>query len=778
MPASYPPNGEDVLSQFERENRLERPLPSRREMHLTDALLVIRGKAWLIAACTVCGVLLGLLATWTTQKRYSSTVTIEVHKEGGNSLSLDDLSGIGSQLGGADQLSVDLLTQQMVIGNENTALKVIESLSLWEYEPFASAIKGRSGGSAATLEEDPAARDRAVRLFQSRLRITLVKGTRLLDVTYTDADPKLAARVANAVIDAYVIEAAQQRYDATARTSTWLTNQLSDLKMKVSQSQKEVSDFRRKTGLLGTSKVEGGPSGEGVRLEYGSLELDRLGDLNRQLTAAEIARISSEALYRITDSQNADLFLGLESSQLAASASGRAFSSSASQDISRLKELRNEQGQIKVELASNKAKYAARNPTVVELENRLAELNRQIADEMRRISRQAKNDFDLAASTENSIRQSVDREKQKVSQLNNSEDQLALLQQEEISSRALYQDLYSKLEAANVIAGVKSSNVTVVNPARVSAIPSRPVPLQNVGLGFLAGLAIGLFGAFATNYRNDTIATPNDISSESGLALLGLVPLFKRPIRLRRTTGSTDTSTGGQPPSAWVLRSPQSATAEAYRQIRTAILLSRPSSPPKTVLFASSLSGDGKTTTCYNSGFSFALQGSRVLLIDADMRKPSLHRELNLPNEMGLSQCLSSDLDPRSVVQQQRDLANLFVITSGPVPPAPSELLGSKRFVDMLRSLENDFDFIFIDGPPILMVTDSVLIGQLVDGIVLVVRSGVTRQVFLRRVLDLLSASRQKLLGIVLNAADVSSAEYRSMYGYYGDGTYYRQNDE
>jgi capsular exopolysaccharide synthesis family protein len=779
MPAHYPPYGDDPLDSFEDEDPLLTRLPQRREMHLTDAIFVIRKRLWLLITFVACGIGLGVLATSLTQKRYSSTVTIEVQKEGGNSLSLEDFSGISAQLGGGDQLSVDLLTQQTVIGNEGVALKVLEDLSLADHEPFSSIP--RKAGEAAPLEDDPAFREAAVRLFESRLKVSLVKGTRLVEVTYTDQDPRQAALVANAVVAAYVVQATQQRYDATSRTSSWLANQLSDLKARVAKSQREVSEFRQKAGLLGASPVAGGARAGAGALEYDTVELGRLADLNRELTGAQVARISAEAVYRLTEGQNPDVLLGLESSQLATGANGSSLFTTASQDISTLKQLRAQEGQLKVELATESTKYGGKNPIIVDLHTQLAELDRQMGDEMRRITLQAKNAFEVASSTEASIQRSVDLEKEKIAQLNSSADQLLLLQQEEASNRSLYQDLYSRLEAANVIAGVKSSNITIVDPARVPAEPSRPQPLQNLVLGFVFGFVIGLFAVFASNHRNDALSTPDDILSQVGQPLVGIVPLFSRRQKAKmaavpQVVNAGPAGTGKS--AAWVLRAPRSATAEAYRQIRTAILLSRPGQPPKTILISSALSGDGKTTSCYNTGYAFALQGSRVLLIDADLRKPSLHAMLGLRNDRGLSQCLSSDLDPSAVIRQQGDLETLSVMTAGPIPPTPSELLGSQKFAQILARLRDEYDFIFIDAPPILMVTDAVLIAQLVDGVVLVARAGVTRRTFLLRVLDLMAGSRRKVLGVILNAADMRSAEYRSAYGYYGDTQYYRNDDE
>lgn len=782
MPSSYPPDGEDSSNFVEADDRPISRMARRREMHLIDALFVIRKKMWMLIVSVSLGLLFALFVTWVAERRYSSTVTIQVHKDSGSALSLNDLAGVGQQLGVGDEMSVDLLTDETVIGNDDIAIKVIENLSLAEREPFVSLKHTAvlNGSDATAWERDFEFRDSAVQLLQSRLKVSVVKGTRLITVTYTDKDPQQAAAVANAVVEAYLNETTQQRYDATSKTSHWLTNQISDLKAKVNESQREVNEFRQKAGILGVSPVVD-PQHGASSPEYDHAELDRLTDLDRQLTQAEVARISSEAVYQLSQTQNADVFLGMTSGQTAGGNSEASLFTAASEDIDLLKQLRIQEGRVKLELASNTNKYGAKNPIIVGLQSQLSELDAQLAQQMRRINQQAKNSFDLALATEKSIRQSVENEKGKIAQLNNSADQLLMLQQEEASNRTLYENLYGKLEAARVLSGAQSSNVTIVDPARVPAWPSRPRPVQNVGMGFLAGIMVGLFGIFASNTRDDAISTPDDIALIEGASMLGLVPLFDRKSTLKGVPvayGSEINQGASHISPAWVLRSPKSVFAESYRQIRTAVLLSRPARPPKVILFASALSGDGKTTTCFNTGFAFGLQGSRVLLIDADLRRPSLHIRLDLPNEGGLSQCLSSDLDPMTVIQRHRDLENVSILTAGPIPPMPSELLGSKKFVSLLESLKSEFDFIFIDAPPILVVTDAVVIAQFVDGVILVVKSGVTRRFFLRRTFELLGASRNKMLGIALNAVDVRSSEYNSSYGYYGDRNYYGNKND
>jgi capsular exopolysaccharide synthesis family protein len=745
-------------------------------MHLTDALVILRKNLWLVLGCVVLGVALAALLTSLMQRRYSSTVTIEVHKEGGTSLSLEDLSGVGQQMIGGDQLSVDLLTQQAVIGNENIALKVLEDLNLTDGQPFlALHPAGAAASGRSLLESNPSYRDSAVRLFQSRLKISLVKGTRLVGVTYTDADPQQAARIANAVVEAYLIASTQQRYDATSKTSAWLTDQLTDLKDKVSNSQQRVDDFRQKVGIIGAPTISGTGSNQ-VGSDLGSVELARLNDLNGQLTSAETQRIAAEAVFRMTQSRDADVVLGIDSSQL-----NGASASFGSLDTTRLHQLRAQGGQIEVQISSETQKYGAQNPVILALRSQLAEVQRQTNEEIERIGKQARRNLELAQSTEEGLRRSVEREKQRLGQMTSSADQLLLLEQEEISNRTLYQDLYGKLEAANILAGAKSSNVTIVNPARVPSGPSRPQPVQNIALGLLGGLATGLFLAFAMAYHNDVLTTPEDLAPLTGLPLLGLVPQAGKRRRWSSAypygSSKTDAPTETESRFAWVLRSPRSVVAEACRQIRTAILLSR-AEQPRTLLFTSSFSGEGKSTLTSNMAFAFGLQGSRVLLVDADMRRPTLHAKLGLPNAVGLSQCLTSDIDPATVIQPHPDMDTVHVMTSGPVPPAPSELLGSPRFAALLDRMKHEYDYVFIDSPPVLLVTDAVLTSTLVDGVILVVRSGVTRRAPLRRALEQLAPSRKRLLGLILNAADIQSSEFGGGYKYYGDSTYYENSDE
>ena len=764
------------------------------ELQLSDMIMTLRRRKIIIIGFAILGILVAVLSTILAEKMYSSTTTIEVNKESSSGLGLDDLSGIaaGMGAGGADELSTGLQTQQAVIENDNTALNVIQKLNLMARPPYATPPRKRdvkstaSGEQPLPLDQDPEARERVRGIFRGRLKVKLIKGTRLISVTYTDEDPKRAAEISNAVVDVYLDDYTQARYRASEKASSWLTNQLSDLKAKVTESQKKMNDYQREAGLVGMTlpSLSTGPhgtlssSGEENTGGTNNATIERLADLNRELTQAEVARIAKEAIYRMTETQDPDVVLGAGMSELAKSAGSDSVLSAGGQALSLLQGLRQQQAQLKVQYAAAATKYGARNPALTELQNQATAMDGQIKAELQRIHQRAKNEFDLAKITEAGVQKSVSDQEQQVSNLSDSIDKLLLLHQEESSNRLLYQDLYTKLEEANVSAGSRASNITVVDPARIAARPSSPKAVLNLAMGLGAGLFLGVFAAFSRDYFDDSVVTPAQVELLTNSPVLGLVPAFATASRsygrYLPSAGRQDPPEGQSP--AWLIRAPRSSISEAYRQLRTSLLMARADQSLRTMLFTSPLPGDGKSTSCFNTAVAYALQGGRVLVIDADMRRPNMHRLAECQNETGLSQYLTNNLQAEEVIQQHGEIKKLCILSAGLAPPMPAELLGSKRFADALRQFRKEFDFVFIDAPPLLPITDSVVISHHVDGVILVIRSGVTTKSVLRR--SLTTLGNAPLVGLLLNAADTNSADFGSTYGYYGDGDYYDKNSD
>lgn len=753
------------------------------DLELRDIVAILKRRRIVIVAAFVLGVALAGLAVLFAPKEYSATTTIEVNKESSDTLGIAELTGLASDLGDEDAMNMDLMTEQAVIMSDNTALGVIERLKLDTFPPYA--IPPAKGGKQTPLdlerglplEKAPLQRERLLRIFGSRLSVKLVKGTRLISVTYTDTDPARSTAIANAVVEVYIDENTQARFQASSKTAAWLANQLEDLKAKVETSQAKADEFQRESGLTGmTFSSTGGRSGESATMTPSSdnVPLERLLELNRELTNAEVSRIAKEAIYKMTETQDPDVVLGIGSSTLVNGLGSDSVLAPGSSDLTLLQQLRQQQAQLKVQQAAASSKYGARNPAILQLQDEEAALDIQIRSELARIRSRAKNDLDLAILAEKGIQEQIAAQEQEVNKVAGKADQLILLQEEALSRRRVYQDLYAKLEEASVTAGIKASNVTLVNPARVLAQPSSPKARRTVGLGGVLGLFLGLFTAFLWDYFDDSIISPEQVEHITAVPVIGAIPDFAQKQSIASKYGIASKSQEGLDSklNSWLLRAPRSLVAEAYRTLRTALLMSRAERPPKVILILSGLPAEGKSTTCFNVACSFAIQGDRVLYVDADLRRSSAHLLFNCTNDVGLSNCLTSGLSFEKAIKPSPEIETLFVLPAGPHPPNPSELIGSTRFASLLAELKSQFDYIFIDSPPALLVTDAQLIAVHADGYVMILRSGTTTKRVLQRLLAHMRTSKGTALGIVVNAINQKSSAYAG-YGYYSGGSDY-----
>jgi capsular exopolysaccharide synthesis family protein len=301
-----------------------------------------------------------------------------------------------------------------------------------------------------------------------------------------------------------------------------------------------------------------------------------------------------------------------------------------------------------------------------------------------------------------------------------------------------------------------------------------------LGLGGLLGLLFGLIAAFSWDYFDDSIKTPEQVEQITSVPVIGAIPDFtqKQSAAGKYGPGATKSPESQEMRSeSWLLRAPRSLISEAYRTLRTSLLLTKIDNPPKVMLIMSGSPSEGKSTTCLNTAVAFAMRGDKVLYLDADLRRPRAHTTFNCANDVGLSNCLTGGMNFESALKTHPHIETLSLLPAGPHPPNPSELLGSERFKDLLGQLKQHFDFVFIDSPPVLLVTDAQLLSSLVDGYILVLRSNKTTKRALQRSLALMRATGTSALGIVVNAMSANSASYSS-YGYYGKGSGYYVDEQ
>jgi capsular exopolysaccharide synthesis family protein len=447
-----------------------------------------------------------------------------------------------------------------------------------------------------------------------------------------------------------------------------------------------------------------------------------------------------------------------------------------------IEKLRGQEADLQTQLAQMTTQFGANYPKVTALNNQIKELQNRITIEMERLSERYKAEYLTALEREKMLRRTLEAQKQTANQLNESAIEFTILKREAETNRQLYDGLLSKLKEAGVSAGLRSSNIRIVDAARVPMRPARPnVPLY-LALGVIVGMVSGVGLAFVVDGMDNTVATPEQAQTVSGLPSLAVIPLndgakgaaYARRLaygrgRKQLTAGQNANSEAERKKVALVAHAyPQSQIAESYRALRTSILLSSLGHPPKIILVTSALPQEGKTTTSMNTAVVLAQRGGKVLLVDADMRRPSVHRVFGMRPSAGLSTLLSGLDKDEDVIVPSTEIPNLHVLPAGPIAPQPSELLASAEMKEHLHRWRQEYDHIVIDTPPVLSVTDAVVLSVEADAVVLVIRSGSTSKQALRHSRDLLMHVNARVRGIVVNGFDPRSPDAYQYYYYYG----------
>ncbi len=730
---------------------------------------------WIIGSIVMCVLLVGIL-TMMMRPTYASTATIELNKSSSGSLDLGLDDALSQQLSaGADSLLTDLQTETAILQGDSLALAVIKRLNLISRPEFAikgSAAHGLSSEQGLPLENAPQTRTQLLRIFQEHLKVEPIRGTRLIQVSYESHDPKLAEQIANALIESYKNQYLQSHYDASTEASDWLTKQLSDLKANVEDSEKKLTDFEKETGIISLNVtapagLRDHSAGEGGEIH--SVVIQKLDALNAELTVAEANRIEKEAIYRFAQTGNADVVLGIGKDPLAMQSDSMVLTQSGG--LSLLGQLRQQQGQLKISIAEAATSYGANNRHLKEMQTQIQALDEQIRDELGAITKRAQVDFQLAQHTEDTLRQRFDQQQTAAGKLNEKAVQFAVLSQEAFSRKKLYEDLYTKLQEANVSAGIKATNITVVDPARSQSVPIRPKPLMNLALGTLFGLLLGFAAAFTADNLDRTVTNIVQAEEVTRKPVIGLIPRFGDPVRTYGTLLLQDKVKREELPSptsaaVWMLTEPKSGASEAFRALRTSIMLSRAGGGPKTILVTSCIPGEGKTTITTNLAIAFAQHDKKVIIVECDMRRPRMKHMMEVSNKAGLSNVLAGTMTSDEAIIRGTHVSTLDVLPAGPHPPMPSEILGSTAFDELLQDLQSRYDIVLMDSPPALLVTDAVSISSKVDVVIWVARAGAVTRPMLARAAELIERNRMPVIGFVLNGIDAKSGGYG--YEYYG----------
>jgi succinoglycan biosynthesis transport protein ExoP len=496
---------------------------------------------------------------------------------------------------------------------------------------------------------------------------------------------------------------------------------------------------------------------------------EKLDELNKEMTMAEFDRMQKEAVYRQTQSNDP---VAVSAAIVADTTGGGTGAASALLD-----KLREQQAGLRIQVADLSTQFGPSYPKIAQLNNQLKEIDHQLQSETNKAVDHLNGRYQAALQRENMLRTSFEKQKQAANKLNESAIEYSILKRDVDSNRTLYEGLLEKLKEAGVTAGLRSNNFRIINAARVPTSPSEPNIPRNLSFALVLGIisAVGL--AFLLENMDNTVRTPEQAQAISGLPSLGMIPLGSKSTN-RGATGKRLALTASKEVVETVTQvRPQSQMAESYRALRTSLLLSNLGAPPKVIMVTSARPQEGKTTTSINTAIVLAQKGVRVLLVDADLRRPSIHKTLGMGPRSGLSNVLTGSATLQQTITTSPILPNLFVMPAGTPPPNPAELLASSNMRDLIVELRGLYDHIVIDTPPTLSVTDAVVLSPRADATILVIRSGQTTKPALRRARDILTQVNAHVAGVLLNAVDLTSPDYYYYYEYQGKyGHYYQEN--
>jgi succinoglycan biosynthesis transport protein ExoP len=757
--------------------------PARKEMTIQDLWGVMSRRRKIVF-----GILLFMMAAAgavfaTATRLYNASAEIQVQKESADALSMDTMMG-PETASDAIESNVTLQTQAQILQSDSLALQVIKELNLENSPDFRShfnpigwviglfAPAGAPDPVNVPLEEAPGRRAHVIKNFEAHLKVTPVAGTRLITIEYLSTNPRTAAAVVNQLVQDLVDYNFQTRHNATREASVWLGNQLADLRKQSEDLQTKVEALQRDSGVFAFGQTDS----QGHEQVF-TPALDQLQQATTQLEQAQASRIIKGALYQVVKDGDPELISGLAGNGMLSGASA-----GVSGSLALLQNLRSEEAQTQAHLNELSAKFGPEYPKLAELQSSLDSTRKSIHEESARVAARVQNDYTVAQQIEDKDRAVFLDEKSQAESQNNKAVQYQIARQEATQSRTLYENLVGRMKEADLVAGLRSSNITLVDAARVPARPAKPSAIKYAAASIAGGLLFGICGALFRDATDTRIQELGELELLFAEASIGLLPYHDAKSE-RKRMGESKTpawaSSGTVHSAASALMAsnaavaaiePRAAYTEALRVLCTSLMQGNDGGPCGQVfLVTSSVSGEGKSMLSTNLAIVHAQRGKTVLLIDGDLRTPVLHQRLNLESEYGLSSLLfEGNIDDVGSAMQIPfpGIPGLAVLPAGPVPGYPAELLASDGMAELIRICRRHYDYIIIDGAPILPVTDSTILSRYADFTLVVARHSVTDRRSLERTCQILRSQGVRDIGMVLNGVKSSGGAQFRYYGF------------
>jgi polysaccharide biosynthesis transport protein len=730
-----------------------------------DYWQVVRKHQWKILACLASSIIVSGIIVFTTTPTYVAKATLMIERKAPQVVKFQQVADETEE---ADESSF-YESQYQVLQSRSLAAAVIKAQKLDKDAAFLKQSESSFsigqllsmpiGWLQSLLPQDAPISstpssiggiDSAIiNAYTGMVSIEPVKRSRIVKVGISSPNPELAARIANAHVDGYIQQGFKLKSQANEEARKFLETKLGELKDRVEKSEMALNQFRRGKGIISLDDKE-------------NIVVDRLADLNRRLTESEAERIGLEAQARLIKNRQYDSLPAVISNPL-------------------IQSLRNQVVQLEAEQAKLSEQFLPGYPRLAQIKAQLEESKARLSQQIKNVVEGINSAYLAAAGKEKDMRAQMDKQKSETFALKDASVQYAILAREANTNKQLYDSVLERFREISVAGELPSSNVTIVDRAEIPRVPAKPNKRLTLMLGAFVGLFGGLGLALLLEHLDNTLNTQEEAESFLWLPCLSVVPdVFTLPRSL------------AHPPSSPVRKLVQGDVklclptrnlapndqrhlmiSEVYHKLRMDILLARSDEPPKTLLFTSSAAGEGKTITATNTAITFARMGSRVLLLDADLRHPSCLSALRMTEgDVGLSDYLANLVGLDQVIKAT-PIANLSVVGAGSLPPSPTELLGSKKMAETLGYLKQRYDYIFIDSPPVIHLSDAVVLSTIVDGLIFVVQGQLTPKPIVKEALAQLGDRHSKILGLVLNRVDMKSGQYRNYRHYYNSGDYF-----
>jgi polysaccharide biosynthesis transport protein len=700
------------------------PVEDTLKIDIRLIITIIKRNIYLIAAIFATMLLAGVAVTLLMTPRYTATASVQIDQEADRVLSTQDQEP-NTAYQDADRF---LQTQVDVLKSSALALRVANSMGLADNDKLFGIMKKPLPTPQPNIPADMLRKEAIVDLLSKNLGVNLPRNSRLALISFVSPDASFSAKVANAYANDYIEYNLERKYDSSSYARDFLSKQLNTAKDRLETSERALNAYARQAGLIKTddaATTTGAPPTTGTQ----SITVASLVQLNSAANDAQADLVAATQKWRTT---SAEPLLNIP----------EVVSNQAIQAL--LSQRADMQANLQKELAIHQDQY----PSVLNLRAQVAELDRQIQVVAQGIKQSIYGNYQIAQQRVAQLTQQVNQLKGATLSEQDRTVQYNILAREADTNRTMYDGLLQRFKEVSAEAGITNNNVMVVDEAQPPVLPSSPKLLLNLALAFVLGAILSAAAVFVREQMDDVVRGPEDVERKLGLSPLGIIPAVG--------TGERVTD---------LLESPRSHVSEAYHSLRTSLLYATVDGLPKSLLITSSQAAEGKSTTSYAIALDLAKIGKRVLLVDVDLRRPSLHGVIGVTNEKGLSSVLTHQVRIESVIVEASQ-SNLSFVASGPIPINPTELLTSPLMRDLLRRLIEQYDIVIMDGPPVLGLADSPLLAGMAEGTLFIVESNRGSRGATKGALKRLQAAKANILGLVLTKFDAKKAGTSAYYAY------------